>query len=181
MIGNITNSNTINDWFYLVPAVIFIDFIVIVLSKYPGEEPYFKVNALNDWYDKFGLAAVGSDVLSILIGIMVTRYIYTSLSLKNPLYFIGILFLFQLFHDIIFYLFVILPIPSGHNQMIDVFKSYAEENGAKVLVADSLMMIGATAVGSLLKTLPGHYTVALNFVTLYSLFYIIYTRTPITV
>jgi len=180
MISNITNFNNINDWFYLITAVIVIDFIVIVLAKYPGKNPYFKVNSLDNWYNKFGIFAVGSDVLSILIGIMFTRYIYTSLNLKNPLYFIAILLLFQLFHDLLFYLAIIKPIPEGHNQMIDVFKAYGDENGAKILGADALMMLGSVMVGSLLKSVPDHFTVAVSFITLYSLCYILYTRKPET-
>lgn len=180
MISNITNFKDLNDWFYLIPAVILVDFVVIVLAKYPGKNPYFKVNSLDDWYNKFGIFAVGSDVLSILIGIMFTRYIYTSMNLKNPLYFIAILLLFQLFHDLLFYLAVIKPIPEGHNQMIDVFKAYGDENGAKILGADALMMLCSVTLGSFLKSAPDHYTIATSFITLYSLCYILYTRKPET-
>ena len=180
MISNITDFKNLNDWFYLIPAVILVDYIVIVLAKYPGKNPYFKVNALDTWYKKFGIFAVGSDVLSILIGIMVTRYIYTSLNLKNPLYFIAILLLFQLFHDFLFYLAVIKPLPQGHNEMIDVFKAYGDENGEKILGADALMMLGSVILGSVLKSAPDHFTVAVSFITLYSLCYILYTRKPET-
>lgn len=180
MLSNITNFNNLNDWFYLIPAVILIDFIGLVLEKYPGNSPYFKVKTLDDWYTKFGILAVGSDVLSILIGIMVARYIYTTLNLNNPIYFIIILLVFQLLHDALFYLAVIKPLPKGHNQMIDVFKSYGDENGGKILVADALLMLASVAAGSVLKSLPDHYTIAVSFITLYSLCYILYTRKPET-
>jgi len=172
---DITNYKNNGDWFYLVPAVLLVDVIVIFLSKYPGMNPSFKVNSLNEWYTKFGLSAVASDVLSILIGLMVTRYIYTSMNLKNPLLFLLILVLFQLAHDIFFYTQVILKLPKGHNQMIDVFKSYADENGAKVLVADATMMISSAVLASLLKSSEGHVTIATLLITLYSMTYIIYT------
>jgi hypothetical protein len=175
----ITNFNNLADWFYIVPAVFLVDFIVVCLAKYPGINPYFKINTLDKWYTMFGIFAIGSDVLSILIGIMMTRYIYTSFSLTNPMYFIAILLLFQLFHDIFFYVFVIQPIPRGHNKMIDIFKDYGLENGAKILVADALMMIFSVLIASLLKYLPNHYTIATLFVTLYSFCYIIFTRTPV--
>ena len=172
----LTNFNNLNDWFYIVPAVFLVDFIVVCLAKYPGKNPYFKVNTLNKWYDSFGIFAVGSDVLSILIGIMAARYIYTTLELDNLLYFIIILVLFQLLHDIFFNMFVIQPIPKGTNQMIDVFKEYGNENGAKILIADSLMVIFSIIIAHLLKYLPTHYTVATLFVTLYSFCYIIFTK-----
>jgi uncharacterized protein YacL len=172
---DITNYKNNGDWFYLVPAVLVVDVIVIFLTKYAGKNPTFKVNSLNEWYTKFGLSAVASDVLSILLGLMVTRYIYTSMNFKNPLLFLLILVLFQLAHDIFFYTQVILKLPKGHNQMIDVFKSYADENGAKVLVADATMMISSAVLASLLKSSEAHVTIATLLITLYSMTYIIYT------
>lgn len=173
---NISNYANNQDWFYIIPAAILVDFIVIVLAKIPGEEHYFGVNALNKWYDKFGAFAVISDVTSLLIGIAATRYIYTSLNLSSPLMFIGVLLAFQLFHDLFFFTAVITPIKKGHNAMIDVFKSYAKENGAKILVADALMLIASVLIASLLKSIPDHYTVSVSLITLYALCYIIYTK-----
>jgi len=138
--------------------------------------PIFKARALNDWYNRFGIAAVGADVISILIGIAAARYIYTYLGLKGPLFFLLVLVLFQMCHDIFFYLFVILPIPQGHNQMIDVFKAYAKENGSKIVGVDSLMMITSVFIGAFLKSIPDHYSVATSLVTLYSMCYMLYTR-----
>jgi hypothetical protein len=59
--------------------------------------------------------------------------------------------------------------------MIDVFKSYADENGAKVLVADATMMVSSAVLASLLKSSQGHVTIATLLITLYSMTYIIYT------
>ena len=178
MISNITNYKNINDWFYLVPAAVVVDFIVIVLTKYPGNDPYFKVRALDDWYTQFGTLAMASDILSALIGIMISRYIYTELGLKNPLLFIAIVILVQLIHDVFFYLAIIKQLPLGHNKMIDVFKAYSEENGAKILVADALILLSTVFIASLLKSLDDHITIATLVVTLYSLTYIVYTRSP---
>jgi hypothetical protein len=178
MITNITNYRNNGDWFYLVPAGLLVDLVVIFMAKYPGPQPYFKVDALNEWYDKFGIAAVGSDVIGMLIGIMFTRYIYAALTLKSSFWFIIILLLFQLAHDAFFYLAVILGLPKGHNAMIDIFKKYAAENGSKILVTDSLMMISTVVLGSVLKSVEYHWTIATTFITLYSLTYVIYTRSP---
>jgi hypothetical protein len=176
IIEMLTNSNSIKDWFYIVPAAIFIDFVVVVLTKYAGKDPYFKVDALNDWYDKFGIFAIISDVTSALIGIGASRYIYTALKLKTPLYLFVILFLFQLFHDLFFYQAIILPIPEGENKMIDVFKAYAKENGAKILVADYMILASTLIVAYYLSSIQSHYVVAGLIVTLYSFCYIMFTK-----
>jgi hypothetical protein len=178
MITNITNYQNTGDWFYLIPAAVLVDLVVIFLAKYPGADPFFKVEALNDWYDKFGIAAVSSDVLSALIGVMFARYIYTGLGFKGVFWFIAVLLLFQVAHDMFFYLVVILGLPKGHNAMIDVFKNYATENGFKILVADSLIMLSTVTGASILKNMADHWTVATSLLSLYSLTYIIYTRNP---
>jgi len=176
MFENITNYKNTNDWFYLITAVLVVDFVVILLSKYPANSPFINVNALDKWYTKFGIFAIAADVLSILIGLAGARYIYTSLDLKNPLYFIVILVLFQLIHDVLFYLAIIVPLPTGHNEMIDVFKEYAIEMGAQILLADALMMISSAIIASVLKSSPDHITSSVALLTAYSLCYIVYTR-----
>ena len=60
--------------------------------------------------------------------------------------------------------------------MIDVFKSYAEENGAKILVADTLMLFSTVIAAYGLKTVPAHYTVSVALITFYALLYIVFTK-----
>jgi hypothetical protein len=64
--------------------------------------------------------------------------------------------------------------------MIDVFKTYSQENGAKILIADALMMISSVLLASSLKSIPEHFTSLIGLLTAYSLCYIIYTRSPRT-
>ena len=174
--ADITNYKNIGDWFYIIPAVIIVDLIVIFYIKYPGSQTGLK--SINHWYTKFGITAVAADVLSILLGIAAARYIYTGLGLTTPFLFIVALLLFQLAHDVFFGLAVINPIPEGHNQMIDVFKSYTSEVGVRILAVDSAMMLGSVAIASVLKFLPDHYTVAKMSLASYAVCYVIYTRNP---
>jgi len=172
----ITNYNQNGDWFYIVIAAIVVDFVVIVMSKYAGPRPFFKVGALNDWYTRFGALAAASDITSALIGIAAARYIYTAMGFKGVAAFVACIIAFQLFHDAFFYLAIIRPLPTGENQMIDVFKAYAAENGALILVADALILLSTAGLGSVLKDLPVHYTVSTAFVSIYAMTYILYTR-----
>jgi hypothetical protein len=174
MLTNITNYNQNGDWFYLVIAAIVIDFIGIVMAKYN-----IILNnqvALNEWYTRFGALAAASDITSVLIGIAAGRYIYGFLALSGAAAFVACIVGFQLVHDIFFYLAVIKPLPKGENQMIDVFKSYAAENGALILVADALILLSTAGLGSILKSLPVHYTVSTAFLSIYAMTYILYTN-----
>jgi len=177
MFANITNYKAIGDWFYLITGAVVVDLAVMFMTKYPGPKPTFSVAALNDWYTQFGALAAASDILSALIGIFFARLIYAQLG-GSVWVFIAAILGFQLFHDILFYLAVILPLPKGENAMIDVFKAYAAENGFAILLADAVILLATAGVASLLKGLPEYYTTGALLIALYSLCYVIYTKAP---
>ena len=157
-------------------AILTVDVCVLFLTRYfPG----FFGTPLNNWYTKFGLSAVLSDVLVILIGFLIARYIYTIWFKPtmgwNPAAFVGLLVLVQLIHDIFFYLGIILSLPKGHNEMIDVFKAYAESAGAKILAGDAGLMVASAAVAFAYKAIPVHAMAAVSIVVSYALTYILYT------
>lgn len=172
----LTNFNSNGDWFYIILAGLIVDYIAVFFAKYPGSSPYFKVSALNEWYTKFGAIAVASDVLGMYIGIFVARFLYTYFKFNNWIYFIGILLAFQLFHDLFFYLAVILVLPPGHNQMIDVFKNYANENGSKILFVDGLMLVSTMFIASGLASMSTSYVIGIYLLKLYAFTYILYTN-----
>lgn len=175
MFADITNYKNSGDWLYLVTGATVVDLLVIFMTKYPGKRPAFGVEALNDWYTEFGALAAVSDILSALIGIFFARLIYGWIG--GPIFvFIAAILGFQLFHDILFYVGVILPLPKGENAMIDVFKAYAAENGHAILLADAAILLGSAGIGSVLKGLPEYYTTGTLLVSLYSLCYVLYTR-----
>jgi UPF0716 family protein affecting phage T7 exclusion len=60
--------------------------------------------------------------------------------------------------------------------MMDVFKDYAESGGAKILAADSMMMIGSSIAAMLLKAAPGFVTVFVGLIGAYIVPYILETR-----
>ena len=173
---SITNSNDVGDILYIFVAALIVDFLTVIITKYPGPDPYFTVKALDDWYTRFGLAAVAADVFSVMIGVVAARYIYTFFGLSGMLTFVGVLLLFQMCHDAFFFLAVIQPMRRGENSMIDVFKDYATENGAKILGADALLVLGTAAGAVLLKNLPFHWTASVGLVTAYALCFVTYTQ-----
>ena len=145
-------------------AVVWVDFITLVLHK------IFNLgNSLTKWYSEFGMVAVLSDCLVIVIGILLAKMMFPT----YPLVFaaIGV----QLVHDILFYLFVILPTPLGQNKMIDLFKDYANENSWKILAYDSLMIGSTVLIAQQLVHTKKSFVTFLGLLGLYGLTYIIYT------
>ena len=156
-------------WTPLYTAVAIVDFVVIVLSKF-----FPLTKALGNWYRDFGIVAVASDILIIILGIALAKFMFpdaTGFTLA------GISIVIQVLHDVLFYVGVILPTPPGQNKIIDLFKNYAAEGSWKIIVADSAM-IGSSAL--LMEALDNNLTDDQNgFLGLlisYALLYIIYTK-----
>ena len=174
--ANIGNYKASEDWYYILPATLLVDVIVIFFIRYASS---IVGKPINDWYDNFGLAAVLSDVTVILIVIAISRYLYTYFFQEqegwNIYYFIALTVLIQLLHDVFFAVMVIKPIPKGHNEMIDVFKTYIS-GGPTILAADAAMVTASIGIASLLKNQDFHYTVSTSLLTVYTLTYILFTR-----
>jgi hypothetical protein len=178
--NDIGNYKNMKDLLFIVIAVLAVDVAVIFLTRFFPD--VFGSN-LNRWYDLFGLNAVIADVMIIVIGFLIARYIYTGYVKEkfadgkwSPLWFTGTLVATQLIHDLAFYYGVITQVPRGHNAMMDVFKDYAASGGGKILFGDALMVIGSSALSMFLKPLQAHIIAAFGSVVLYALPYILYTK-----
>ena len=161
----------------LLAAATWVDFVVMVTIRVaPGQHVSFlpPTGALTLWYDKFGLAAVAADVLSLMIGVLIATLLFPNaygLSLVAAAIFV------QLLHDVFFYFVVIRGLPQGQNQMIDVFKSYADEGGWTILFADSLMMMFTVLLAELNDLVLPYRVIAFEaLLGMYSLIYITYTK-----
>lgn len=171
----LSDYNDLGDLARLAAAILTVDTTVLFLTRY---FPHMVGGrTLNDWYDQFGIVAVLSDCLVILIGFIIARYIYALLGLKHNLFlFLLLVVAVQALHDIFFYVAVIKPIPRGHNKMIDVFKNYADENGALIIAGDAGLMLASAAIALLFKSQPDHVVTAVTTVVGYALTYILYTK-----
>lgn len=165
--------NSVSDIVKLFFAVLSLDTSVLFLNRYIDVGG----KSLNKWYDKFGLVAVLSDVTIIVIGFLIANYIYPFIFGTYSLFlFLGVVVAVQAIHDVLFYFFVIKPFPKGHNQLMDVFKEYAAENGGKIIVGDAGLMLGSAAFMEIYKRLSPMNASALAVFTTYCLTYILYTR-----
>lgn len=156
------------DLLHISSAVVWIDFLFLMVSKF-----YQMTKALDVWYEQFGIVAVISDCLVIVLGILIAQFISPNASA------IGLAFtsiVVQLIHDYLFYIGVILPIPKGHNKVIDLFKKYSSEGGGGILLADSAMIGGTVLLADHLKTYPRDVVTFVGLLGAYALTYGIYTK-----
>lgn len=152
----------------IASAVVLVDFVVILLSKLVNLG-----NSLDKWYKQFGIVAVISDCLVIVLGIILFLILFPKYSLFGLI--VGVIII-QLIHDVLFFKFVIEPLPIGHNSMIDVFKEYAAENSWKILVADALMISSTALIATYLDSLSVLQSSFIGLLGAYGLTYIIYTN-----
>lgn len=174
---DISEDTNLWDWAYITIGVLIVEFIVIALTRF---YPDIFGKSLNIWYNRFKLSAVLSDVLIILLGFGISRYIYSEYLYDtydwNPLYFTGTTVGVQIVHDILFYFGVIRQIPQGQNAMMDVFKEYAQSAGAKIIAADSAMVAGSSILAMVLKGANGPVVAFIGLLTAYAVPYILETR-----
>jgi len=161
----------------LLNAALWVDFAVMVIAKIlPGHHLSFlpPTGALKLWYDKFGVAAVAADVFSLMLGVLLATFIFPT-AYGFQLVF-GAIFV-QLLHDLFFYVAVIQTLPQGQNSMIDVFKTYANEGGWTILLADSLMIGSVVLLSELSDIFFAYRTIAFQSILgMYALIYITYTK-----
>lgn len=156
------------DLLHISSAVVWVDFVTMALSKV-----FSMTRSLDVWYQKFGIVAVLSDCLVIVLGILLAQFFAPGASVTT-LALISVVI--QVIHDYLFYLLVILGIPKGHNDMIDLFKTYSAEGGYKIIVADALMISGTVFLGDYLTRLDDKVVTFVGLLGAYALTYILYTR-----
>ena len=167
----------LSDWLYIGVGVLLIELFFVFLIRY---YPEIFGKSVNVWYNRFKLSAVIADVGIILIGFAIARYVYSHYIYPNfdwnPAYFTMTTVGVQVIHDILFYFGVIKTVPPGENAMMDVFRGYAEEKGAKIILADSSMMVGSSLLSMAMKSLAPHTVVFIGLLAAYAVPYILETR-----
>jgi len=170
MLSNISDFTNNLDFLYLFTAVTIVDLTVIYLAR-----SNLLGSNINIWYDKFGISAVILDIFIIIIGLIITRYIFFINNFSfSPLLFIIIAVFVQIIHDILFYKFVISSTPYGANSLMDVYKDYAKEGSFIALGADSAMVIASALIAMYLKSVPSSYSSSLLIISIYLIPYLLF-------
>lgn len=156
------------DLLHISSAVVWVDFLVILISRF-----YPLTNALDIWYKNFGIVAVLNDCLVIVLGILLAKFVKPNAGVTD-LAIVSVVI--QVIHDYLFYIGVILPIPKGHNSMMDLFKKYASEGGYQIILADSAMIASTVYLSDYLYNFSIDKVIFIGLLGLYALTYVIYTK-----
>jgi hypothetical protein len=176
MLTDIFDFNDSSDLLYIFTGILIFDIFVLFIARF---YPNVMGSNLNIWYDRFGVNAVLCDVLSIFLGFVVARWIFTkyfSDSSNRMLVFAMVLLGVQIVHDLIFYFGIVKPIPRGHNAMIDMFKDYGSQGGAKIIGGDAILMLGSLYIAMILKNYGSAHILEIVALSFYTMIYVIYTR-----
>ena len=171
IINNISNFSNTSNYLPILNAIIITD--LFVLSRVVFRQ--INIKSLNEWYNKYGLSAILTDVLSIMIGIILTRFLYPFIfNIFNIILFCILAVCIQVTHDLLFAV-LFNVIPRGYSKMLDTFKNYGNEVGFTILIADALMMISSILIGSWLNNLTFNTNLILLIVLLYITPYFLYS------
>jgi hypothetical protein len=166
---NIANFNNTN-YLPLLNGVLITDLFILLLLN----TRTIQSKVLRQWYSKYNLSAVISDVFIILIAFIVTRYLYYFVFESYSLFkFILLALGVQICHDILFYM-LFSSIPRGVNQMMDTFKDYANELSYKAIIGDSFMMIMSALIASYLYKQSMNTNIIVFILSFYVLPYLLY-------
>jgi hypothetical protein len=171
MLKNLSNFNNVNDYLPILTAALMVDMFILIRMASGS----LKIHSLTKWYKEFGLSAVLADVLSIVIGIILTRFLYPLFFKEYSLFFFLLLTCgIQITHDLSFAV-LFNSIPRNKSVILDVFKDYAKEVGITILLADALMMISTILLASFIATYSTNSILILLIVALYILPYLLYS------
>lgn len=173
MLKDISNFSNLNDYLPIINGAVLSDIIIIFILYYT---PFFNSKYLMKWYETYRLSGIIADVFIIIIGFVITRYIYSRLNLEwNPLKFLLLYLIVQITHDFLFYLFF-NSVPRGLNRMLDLFKDYAIEVSYKAILGDSFMIIIAVIAAMIFANFSLNTNIIILVVLIYLIPFVLYTK-----
>ena len=177
MFQDISQFTKISDYLPIINGCLVADLVIILLVF----NNIFHSIYLEKWYTEFQLNAVIADVLILVIGIILARFLYQYVFPKENfsiIKFTTLALIIQIIHDFLFYWFF-QHVPPKYNYMLDFFKKYAQEVGIKAILGDSFMMIVACFASSYFASLSNNANVIIMVIALYLMPYFINFHTKL--
>jgi hypothetical protein len=146
MFKDISNFENWSDFLPILSGCLIAEVIIIIMTFY-----VFTGTKIKTWYNDFGLSAVIIDVLILIIGFIITRFLYNKIFNEfSIIKFLLLALVVQIVHDVLFYYLLVKPIPVGANRIFDLFKEYGVEAETGAITGDSFMIIMCVLFASLL-------------------------------
>ena len=152
----------------ILTATVWLDFIFVMFTK----KVYVLHSLLPVWYDKYGLVAVLLDCLSLSLAIMLAFFTVPG---GSPLTVTAVVLLYQILHDILLYNLVILPLPEGENEIIDLYRAYVGRGGVGTLIGNSVLILLIMGLFYAIHKLPTQIQVFNLLLGIYAVTYSIYS------
>ncbi len=177
MFADIAQFNKVSDYLPILNGSLLADLLIIFATFYLPN--IIGSNQLANWYKKYGLSAVIADTLILVIGMIIARALYSKIfgNQFNILKFIFLVLIIQIIHDFVFYFGIINTLPRGVNNVIDMFKDYAEEVSAGAVLGDSIMITIAVLFASLFANYSNNINIIILIVVVYLMPYIVHAKT----
>ena len=166
-------------------AACIVELLIITIFRYSDIRSN-KWLAINNWYTNLRWTSVILDILSLLIGFYIAKFIYEYLVSINYitktnelLKFLGIVLLVQIIHDFSFYFLVIKDSRLGSSLVMDEFIKYSKTVGVNAVIGDSIMYLLATPLVFYLVNVKQDINIFSSIVSLYLVGYLIYVKPKI--
>jgi hypothetical protein len=170
---DIRNVSNPRFWLPIAAAACVVDTAGLFVWRF-GASP---TGPINKWYSRFGLAAYGADILSMIIGVILAQLVTTAIGGPwNPLLFCAVAVAIQVVHDVFFALIVVPAVPTGQNTIMDLMKEYTRIPWPQgILVVDAIYMVLTSVIAMLLSAADPSAAWITLIVTLYVTMYVLYT------
>lgn len=182
MFGDLSTLGNIHTIGSFVSGALVVELIILILFRLTKSPLSGK--DINKWYDDYKFDAILLDTLSLVIGFILAGFVYPFVfSEFNLGYFLFIMLVIQITHDYVFWRYVIVPLPDGHNQVIDTMKVYAKNAKGGAIIGDSIMYLMGVPIASILLYLANSYgasgmsfLLGIGIFALYPIVYLLYTK-----
>lgn len=169
---DISNFNNTKDYLPIFNGALNIVLLVIFLVLHKWLSSYY----LKKWYKTFNLSAIIENVTTLMVIIIITRFIYKYLFHSwNIILFTLLASVITIIYDIFFYM-IFISLPKGYSDIIDFFKKYRRQIGYKGILINVFMIIFVCLTSSYFSTLDNNMNIITLISTLFFIPYLLYMK-----
>ena len=168
-------------------ATMLIELFFLFLFRFTNSP--FAGKEINRWYSDLKWTAVTLDILSVMIGFYLAKYLYkfliylnifkeeSKITMKTLSIFLLCTLFVQITHDILFYYLAIKPTRFGSSKIMDSFKTYADDVKFGAVIGDSSMYILSMPVLFLItKYSTTDLNLLMSLISLYTIGFFIHEK-----